>query len=57
MFNERVLMPRSTTTLQFPFIHLLGCFLSAKEVAMSLNTSQSEEEHDWLGYNLFELTD
>ena len=56
MFNERLPVPRATISQQYPFIYLLSCFLSAREVALSLNTSQSEEEHGWVGYNLFGLT-
>ena len=54
---ERLPIPRITTAKQLPFIRLVNDILQARATNPVADTSELEEEIDWLAYDLYGLTD
>ena len=56
MFIERLPVPKLTASKQRPFIRLVDRILKAKAADVNADTSEIEEEIDWLVYDLYGLT-
>ncbi len=54
---ERIPIPKVAATEQHPFIRLVDSILEAKAANPDADTSEQEEEIDWLVYELYGLTE
>ena len=54
---EKIPVPKVDVTKQRPFIHLVDTIIEAKDADTDTDTSDLEEEIDWLVYELYGLTD
>ena len=57
MFIRRLPIPKIDAEAQRPFIALVDRILAAKAADPQSDTSELEEEIDWLVYDLYDLTD
>ena len=56
-FVETICVPKLTATKQRPFVRLVDRILEAKAADPNADTSELEEQIDWLVYDLYGLTD